>query len=64
MRKPAANEQGHRKDTGRGRALVGGTGWYGRSAMRISVSSWTTTDEDIERSLSAILRAAQDISSQ
>jgi hypothetical protein len=26
--------------------------------MRISVSSWATTDADIDRSLAAILRAA------
>lgn len=35
----------------------GGTKWRGRIAMRISVSSWATTDEDVERSLSAILEA-------
>ncbi len=39
----------------------GGTVWRGRAAMRISVSSWATTDEDIERSISAILEAARDI---
>jgi glutamate/tyrosine decarboxylase-like PLP-dependent enzyme len=43
-----------------GACWCGGTLWHGRGAMRISVSSWATTDEDIERSLSAILRAAQD----
>ena len=26
--------------------------------MRISVSGWSTTDEDVERSLEAMLRAA------
>jgi hypothetical protein len=26
--------------------------------MRVSVSSWATTEEDVERSLEAILRAA------
>ena len=35
----------------------GGTTWQGRVAMRISVSSWATTAEDVERSLEAILRA-------
>ena len=35
----------------------GETKWRGRIAMRISVSSWATTDEDIVRSLSAILEA-------
>jgi glutamate/tyrosine decarboxylase-like PLP-dependent enzyme len=32
------------------------TSWHGRTAMRISVSSWATTSDDVERSLSAILR--------
>jgi glutamate/tyrosine decarboxylase-like PLP-dependent enzyme len=41
-----------------GTCWCGGTVWQGRSAMRISVSSWATTDEDIERTLAAILRAA------
>ena len=36
----------------------GGTQWNGRAAMRISVSSWATTDDDVERSLAAILRVA------
>ena len=47
-----------------GECWCGGTVWHGRVAMRISVSSWATTDNDIERSLSAILRAAQAIPSQ
>ena len=39
-------------------AGAGGTVWQGRTAMRISVSAWATTDEDVERSLAAMLRAA------
>ena len=35
----------------------GGTTWRGRRAMRISVSSWATTEQDIERTLAAILAA-------
>ncbi len=35
----------------------GGTVWQGRTAMRISVSSWATTAADVERSLEGI-RAA------
>jgi hypothetical protein len=35
----------------------GGTTWKGRAAMRISVSCWATSDEDIEQSLEAILEA-------
>jgi glutamate/tyrosine decarboxylase-like PLP-dependent enzyme len=41
-----------------GTCWCGGTQWHGRSAMRISVSSWATTQEDVDRSLAAILRIA------
>lgn len=41
-----------------GTCWCGGTVWQGRTAMRISVSSWATTEEDVERSLEAILRIA------
>ena len=41
-----------------GTCWCGGTDWRGGAAMRISVSSWATTDDDIERSLEAILRCA------
>ncbi len=40
-----------------GTCWAGATNWRGRAAMRISVSSWATTDADIERSLDAILQA-------
>jgi glutamate/tyrosine decarboxylase-like PLP-dependent enzyme len=42
-----------------GTCWCGGTVWQGRTAMRISVCSWATTDDDVERSLEAILRVAQ-----
>lgn len=42
-----------------GTCWMGGTIWQGQTAMRISVSSWATTDEDVERSLDAILRIAK-----
>ncbi len=42
-----------------GTCWCGGTHWRGRGAMRISVSSWATRDEDVERSLDAIVRIAQ-----
>jgi glutamate/tyrosine decarboxylase-like PLP-dependent enzyme len=42
-----------------GTCWCGGTVWQGRSAMRISVSSWATTEEDVERSLEAMIRIAQ-----
>jgi glutamate/tyrosine decarboxylase-like PLP-dependent enzyme len=41
-----------------GTCWCGGTTWRGRPAMRISVSSWRTTDEDVERSLEAMVRVA------
>lgn len=41
-----------------GTCWCGGTVWKGRKAMRISVSSWATTDSDVERSLDAILTLA------
>ena len=41
-----------------GTCWLGGTVWGGRAAMRISVSSWQTTPEDVERSAAAILEAA------
>jgi glutamate/tyrosine decarboxylase-like PLP-dependent enzyme len=41
-----------------GTCWSGVTVWHGRTAMRISVSGWSTTDEDVERSLAAMLRAA------
>jgi glutamate/tyrosine decarboxylase-like PLP-dependent enzyme len=40
-----------------GTCWCGGTTWRGRAAMRISVSSWATTAEDVERSIAAILEA-------
>ena len=41
-----------------GTCWCGGTRWRGRAAMRISVSSWATADDDVERSLAAIIRVA------
>ncbi|MET0881868.1 MAG: aminotransferase class V-fold PLP-dependent enzyme [Acidimicrobiales bacterium] len=38
-----------------GTCWVGGTVWQGRAAMRISVSNWSTTDADIDRSVEAML---------
>jgi glutamate/tyrosine decarboxylase-like PLP-dependent enzyme len=39
-----------------GTCWCGGSFWQGKAAMRISVSSWATTEEDVERSLAAIIR--------
>ncbi len=41
-----------------GTCWCGGTVWQGRHAMRISVSSWATTEADVDRSLEAMIRAA------
>jgi glutamate/tyrosine decarboxylase-like PLP-dependent enzyme len=41
-----------------GTCWCGGTVWQGKTAMRISVSSWATTDADIQKSLAAIVRIA------
>ena len=42
-----------------GTCWCGGTVWQGQIAMRISVSSWATTDDDVERSLATMLRLAE-----
>jgi glutamate/tyrosine decarboxylase-like PLP-dependent enzyme len=41
-----------------GTAWMTGSRWHGRSVLRISVSSWATTERDVERSLEALRRAA------
>ena len=41
-----------------GTCWCGGTVWQGRAAMRISVSSWATTADDVER-LAAMVRVAR-----
>jgi glutamate/tyrosine decarboxylase-like PLP-dependent enzyme len=42
-----------------GTCWCGGTVWQGKAAMRVSVSSWATTEADVDRSLEAILRIAR-----
>ena len=41
-----------------GTCWCGPTVWQGRTAARISVISWATTDADVERSIDAIVRVA------
>jgi glutamate/tyrosine decarboxylase-like PLP-dependent enzyme len=41
-----------------GTCWCGITVWQGRTAMRISVSNWSTDDADVERSIAAMLRVA------
>ena len=44
-----------------GTCWAGVTVWQGRTAMRISVSSWRTTDADVDRSVAAMMRVAQSV---
>jgi glutamate/tyrosine decarboxylase-like PLP-dependent enzyme len=44
-----------------GTCWAGATVWQGQTAMRISISSWATTQDDIDLSLAAILRIADEI---
>lgn len=56
-----ASEQDHDRRTDEviaaidasGEAYFGGTTWRGRRAMRVSVSGWQTTDEDVDRVVNA-----------
>jgi glutamate/tyrosine decarboxylase-like PLP-dependent enzyme len=43
-----------------GTCWCGSTVWQGQTSMRISVSSWATGSEDVERSLAAMLKAAEE----
>ncbi|MDM8549722.1 aminotransferase class V-fold PLP-dependent enzyme [Desulfobacterales bacterium HSG2] len=43
-----------------GTCWCGGTEWQGKTAMRISVSSWRTTENDVEESSDAIIRIADE----
>ena len=45
-----------------GTCWLGGTDWQGRAAMRISVSSFRTTTEDVDAQRGAILEAAAAVS--
>jgi hypothetical protein len=44
-----------------GTCWCGGTVWQGHTAMRISVSCWATTDDDVERSTAAMIRIAKSL---
>jgi glutamate/tyrosine decarboxylase-like PLP-dependent enzyme len=62
---PGASESDHDRRTDRviaainasGEAFFGGTTWRGRRAMRVSVSSWQTTDEDVESAVKGVAGA-------
>ena len=40
-----------------GTCWAGGATWKGAHVMRVSISNWSTTEADIDRSAEAILRA-------
>jgi glutamate/tyrosine decarboxylase-like PLP-dependent enzyme len=42
-----------------GEAWFGPTTWRGRQAIRLSVSSWVTSETDVHRTLDAISRATR-----
>ncbi len=44
-----------------GTCWAGITVWQGRTAMRISVSSWATTEADVDVSVAAMLRVARSV---
>jgi hypothetical protein len=46
-----------------GTCWLGGTTWNGSYVLRVSISNWSTTDEDVDRSADAIAIAAQSVSS-
>ena len=41
-----------------GTTWMSGSRWHDRAIVRISVSNWSTTDDDVRRSLDALRRAA------
>jgi glutamate/tyrosine decarboxylase-like PLP-dependent enzyme len=54
----AITEEVIRRVQAEGTCWCGVTTWKGQRAMRISVSSWMTTSEDVDRSVRAIVAAA------
>jgi glutamate/tyrosine decarboxylase-like PLP-dependent enzyme len=55
----AATKAALRQVQDEGVCWLGGSRWRGMEAMRISVSNWSTTEEDIDRSASSIVKAAR-----
>lgn len=63
--RPGASESDHDRRTDQviaainasGEGFFGGTTWRGCRAMRVSVSGWQTTDEDVERVVNAVAGA-------
>ena len=42
-----------------GQCWMGSAAWHGQRLMRISVSSWRTTEADVDRPVRAIVAAAR-----
>ena len=42
-----------------GTCWCGPTAWHGRTAMRVSVSGWNTTEDDIDKSIAAVRAASR-----
>jgi glutamate/tyrosine decarboxylase-like PLP-dependent enzyme len=61
---PEATREVIRRVQEEGTCWCAGTVWQGHTAMRISVSSWATTEEDVERSLAAIVQIAREVNEQ
>ena len=47
-----------------GTCWLGGSVWHGKAVMRISVSNWSTTEDDADASVAAILRCYRAAASQ
>jgi glutamate/tyrosine decarboxylase-like PLP-dependent enzyme len=58
---PAITREVIRRIQVEGSCWCGGTTWQGKTAMRISVSSWATTVEDVDLSINAILKIADEV---
>ena len=62
--RPGATEEDHNRRTDEvmaainatGEAFFTGTTWKGRRCMRVSVSSWRTTEDDVDRAVAAVDR--------
>jgi glutamate/tyrosine decarboxylase-like PLP-dependent enzyme len=44
-----------------GTAWMTGSRWHGKDVLRISVSNWSTTDDDVRRSLDALRRVVETV---
>lgn len=57
----ARTEEVVRRILADGTVWMSGSRWQGRSVLRISVSNWSTTDRDVERSLEAVRRVVAEL---